>query len=149
MNAIHNITVNNGWAMAITGYTIVLCGLAILALIISQLHRIIEFFDKQHSKAPPHEMQTTSQDSTVDKKTDIDPLSDPAATARCYQPLTMGLGDAFPLNSLYELFKQGKHRSSTSDHPLPARKRIFDACWRWSVRLECRLTLILNRIKVD
>ena len=106
MNAIHNITMNNGWAMAITGYIIVLCGLAILALIISQLHRIIEFFDKQHSKAPPHEMQTTSQDSTVDKKTDIDPLNDPAATARCYQPLTMGLGDAFPLNSLYELFKQ-------------------------------------------
>jgi len=41
------ISANNGWAMAITGPLIVMSGLTILSIIISQLHKIVAMFDKK------------------------------------------------------------------------------------------------------
>jgi len=42
-----NITANNGWAIAVIGASIVFAGLVILSFVISQIHRILELWDKR------------------------------------------------------------------------------------------------------
>ena len=91
------ITEHNGWAMAITGAIIVMCGLSLLALIISQLHKVIGIFEKR--KEATHLAHQTA---------DTDILNDLAATARMYQPLTAQLGDQFHLTQLYRVFEKEK-----------------------------------------
>ena len=96
MFGLEAISAHNGWAMAITGSIIVMSGLSVLALVISQLHKIIGLFEERkkgasHSAQPP---------------TDIDVLNDLAVTTLLYQPLTAELGDSFPLAELYRIFER-------------------------------------------
>ena len=80
------ITSHNGWAMALAGALIVFCGLVVLSLAISQLHKILVFFEK-----------------------DIDPQPDiitPEDEAPEYEPL-VSLPETFPtdineISSLYQ-----------------------------------------------
>ena len=95
MLGLQAISAHNGWAMAITGTIIVMGGLSILALIISQLHKIIDFFTNK-KQDPPHFVQPPE---------DIDVLNDPEAAARMYKPLTADLGDSF-LADLYRVFEK-------------------------------------------
>jgi hypothetical protein len=102
VNFLHNITANNGWAMAATGAIIVLMGLAVLSFIISQLHRFIDFFESHSDKRHPSEKGPEISPASAD----VELMNDPAAAARIYQPMTADLGEAFELSKLYELFKQ-------------------------------------------
>jgi hypothetical protein len=95
MIGLEAISAHNGWAMAVTGTLIVMSGLALLAFIISQLHKVIGIFEKK--KGPAH---ATLQASGVNI------LSDLEATARMYKPLTKDLGDTFQLAQLYRLFEK-------------------------------------------
>lgn len=79
--------------MAITGITIVMSGLAILAFIISQLHKIIGFFEKKKAAAS----------ISAQLPADIDILNNPEAAAATYQQLTADLGESFQLAKLYEI----------------------------------------------
>ena len=47
MYGLEAINASNGWAMAITGPLIVISGLTILSIIISQLHKLVAIFDKK------------------------------------------------------------------------------------------------------
>ena len=96
MIGLQAISAHNGWAMAITGSIIVMSGLSVLAFIISQLHKIIGLFEKKKEKGS-HFTKPAA---------DIDVLSDLAATARMYQPLTADLGDSFHLADLYRIFEK-------------------------------------------
>jgi len=96
MLGLQAISAHNGWAMAITGTIIVMGGLSILALIISQLHKIIGFFTNK-KQDPPHFVQPPE---------DIGVLNDPEAAARMYKPLTADLGDSFQLADLYRVFEK-------------------------------------------
>jgi len=95
MIGLEAITAYNGWTMAVTGTLIVMSGLAVLAFIISQLHKIIGLFEKK--KAPP---QVSLQSAEVNILTDLE------ATARMYRPLTKDLGDTFQLAQLYRIFEK-------------------------------------------
>ncbi len=90
------ITANNGWAMAITGAIIVMCGLSILSFLISQLHKIIGFFE-------PAATTTAPAPPTGIKPTDVDLLNDMPAAAKIYKAISIDLGDRFPLTRLYEV----------------------------------------------
>ena len=90
------IAANNGWAMAFTGAILVLSGLSILALIISQLHKIIGFFEKQAKGLPVEEIKPAPVSHA-------DLLNDLEATVTLYQSLTAGLGERFDLAQLYRL----------------------------------------------
>ena len=94
----HLIAANNGWAMALTGAIIVMLGLAGLALIISQLHRVLALFE---TKKPPHGKQP-AQDSSTGANIALDWLGDPEAAARLCQVFTTHLGAAFKLTVLYK-----------------------------------------------
>ena len=96
MLGLEAISAHNGWAMAITGTIIVMGGLAVLAFIISQLHKIILLFEKRQ-EAPPHFIQPAAS---------INILNDLEAAARIYRPLTAHLGDSFHLAELYRIFEE-------------------------------------------
>ena len=96
MFGLEAISAHNGWAMAVTGTIIVMCGLSALAFIISQLHKIIGLFEEKKKETPP----------PVQPSADIDILNDLAAAARLYQPLTAELGDSFQLARLYQIFER-------------------------------------------
>lgn len=98
---IARITTNNGWAMAVTGACLVMLGLASLSLIISQLHKIIAFFNKLTAPEP-----ATKDESHPKPIADVDYLGDQKATAKLYQALSEELGDPFDLVKLYRLAYQ-------------------------------------------
>lgn len=96
------ITANNGWAMALTGATIVITGLSLLSFIISQLHKIVEALEKKEKK----EETDKGADAPAAKPSvaESDILGDLAAAARIYRALTTNLGESFTLANLYEAF---------------------------------------------
>lgn len=94
----HLISANNGWVMALTGALIVMLGLAALALIISQLHKVLAFFE---SKKQP-QGQSPAQYRSADVDIALDWLGDPAAAARLCQVFTTHLGADFKLTVLYK-----------------------------------------------
>ena len=87
--------------MAVTGAIIVMAGLSMLATIISQLHRIIAFFDRRKGlPTPPETGAKTNTELKIDLLNDL-----PAAAAIC-RAITADLGDGFELTKLYERMKQ-------------------------------------------
>lgn len=102
MVGLEAIAANNGWAMAVTGAIIVMCGLAALSFIISQLHKIIAIFEKKVNPEEPLAIQRTdfSQQSA-----EIDILNDLPAAVRIYCPITECLGEKFELSTLYKKFQ--------------------------------------------
>lgn len=100
MSGFEAITHHNGWAMATVGASIVLSGLATLALIISQLHKLVELFEKK-SVAPTveaSEEESKSGNSSVETcPANID------TTLELYRPLINELDEQFQLADLYAL----------------------------------------------
>ena len=104
MYGLKAITAYNGWAMALAGAVIVFSGLVVLSFVISQLHKVLMFFEKksvgvqQNIEIPAVE---PSEDTTgfllpEPFPTDINEI------VRLYTPLVETLGESFYLSSLYE-----------------------------------------------
>lgn len=94
------ISSNNGWAMAATGATIVLCGLAILAFAISLLPKILLLFEKKTAKEI-----SLSDDRTTSEGPDL-ANADITTLIKRYAPLIEELGPLFQLSELYALSKK-------------------------------------------
>ena len=58
MYGFDNITANNGWAMAVVGASIVFAGLVVLSFVISQIHKILELWEKR--EVPPAQPQESA-----------------------------------------------------------------------------------------
>lgn len=93
------IQANNGWAMAIAGAIIVMCGLTLLSLIISQLHKVITLFEAKPK--PQHEV--TEPAPAKRGAGDIDFLNDLEGTAKLYKVISEELGTTFDLSRLYQI----------------------------------------------
>lgn len=100
MFSIDLITANNGWAMAFAGALIVMCGLTVLSFVISQLHKLVTFFEKK--EAPEPETETISAAIVVPPEPPHFDPGDIDATKKCYRALVKELGDTFELNALYK-----------------------------------------------
>jgi len=93
------IAAHNGWAMALAGALIVFSGLVILSFVISQLHRILAFFEKKPVDVEPPE----------DKPGFLLPKPFPEdinEIVRLYKPLVEALGETFYLSELYEMSRK-------------------------------------------
>lgn len=102
MTGLEAITHHNGWAMAVVGASIVISGLAILALIISQLHKVIGLMEKK-KEAPIVEIleeNLTESTSAQNCPANID------VTLELYRPLLEELDEQFQLADLYALAKK-------------------------------------------
>jgi len=99
---------HNGWAMAVAGALIVFTGLVVLSSVISQLHKVLLFWEKRHPafknnhKMPENDEPEETPGTHVAREfpTDLD------ETARFYQPLIEELGETFYLSDLYEVAKK-------------------------------------------
>ena len=104
------ISYYNGWAMAIVGATIVFLGLVVLSFAISQIHRLLMFWDDRevyilrlkNSKANIFNSRATTFASVENQLMDIQ------KTAQLYSSLIDQLGKTFQLADLYNLAEQNK-----------------------------------------
>ena len=94
------ITAGNGWAMAALGITIDLTGLAILALIISRVPKLVGLMEKIGSlfkKSP----KAPSPKQVVTAKSDARSAEGVHKIAEIYKDCAKGLGEVFQLAELY------------------------------------------------
>lgn len=103
MYGLEAIAAHNGWAMALAGALIVFCGLVVLSSVISQLHKILNIWDKQPAESPEDQALAADEESEDEP---IMPLpkefpSDINDVAKLYQPLIDDIGDTFYLSNLY------------------------------------------------
>jgi hypothetical protein len=99
-----NIVMNNGWSQALLGASIVMTGLVVLAIAISQIHKLVDFWENRSKKTTP-EPATSGIATTVDHITLDVPLQCPAdigQTAALYKPLVEQMGTPFELKELYQ-----------------------------------------------
>ena len=105
MYGLEAISAQNGWAMAVAGALIVMAGLTVLSLVISQLHKIAAFLEKGAEKRSEKRqaVKTVPKEAVVPKPPTFD--IDEAQTR--LKPLVVELGESFELTNLYELANSG------------------------------------------
>lgn len=111
MSGLENIAAHNGWAMAAVGISIVFSGLILLSFVISQLHRILDLFERWHPSArknknrkqekplPENQLKLPPTD-TADAANGIKNLEE---IIRNYKMITHRLGEPFSLPKLLNL----------------------------------------------
>ena len=101
MNGFEAISYYNGWAQAVAGGLIVMSGLSILALVISQLHKVIDFIENFGKKPiPVHKKEETGNALPDLLDADMGQLCDLS------RPYVEKLGASFQLCELYNVFTQ-------------------------------------------
>jgi len=100
----HNITANNGWAMAVVGASIVFTGLAVLSFAISQIHKILELWDEKDKYLSRFKKQAPEDKKKTHQAPVYTPARIPAADelARIYRPLVDQLKEPFELIQLFQ-----------------------------------------------
>jgi Na+-transporting methylmalonyl-CoA/oxaloacetate decarboxylase gamma subunit len=115
------INASNGWSMAVLGATIVFCGLVILSLAISQLNKLLSFFDKSPAEATSYSQKGAPPVAQPPQHPLYCP-EDVQAAANIYAPLAAELGSTFKLADLYTL-----SRKYDFPHPHITISRLRDA----------------------
>ncbi len=91
----------NGWVMAVTGASIVMTGLTVLSIIISQLPKVVAFMEKRQEEKALLKMRDKKEVKTREipgkSPLDIEEL------AIDYKPLAEELGESFELRELHAL----------------------------------------------
>ena len=108
MYGFHAISTHNGWAMAIAGALIVFSGLVVLSTAISQIHRILLFFENKYAgfrnnnKIQENDEPEEQPDSDLPKEfpSELDEI------ACLYQHLIEEIGETFYLSDLYKIAKE-------------------------------------------
>ncbi len=108
MYGIEAINAHNGWSMAIVGASIDFTGLIILSIIISQLHKFLEFLEARKGKKKV--VEKSHQGSGVKGKSipEIFP-EDILEVAKLYGPLIEKIGKEFQLTELYRLANENSY----------------------------------------
>jgi len=97
-----NINAAHGWSMAVLGATIVFCGLAALSFLISQIYKLLEFWEKR--KAVPDRTGAAARPvkSPQKRATEAARLPELKELVSIYRPLVVQLEEPFQLALLYE-----------------------------------------------
>lgn len=105
------ITANNGWSMAIVGASIDFTGLVILSIIISQLHKLLEYWDNRKSRGNESEASLLPADHKMTKGNAIPDIfpQDILEVAKLYGPLIEKIGKSFQLTELYRIAQENKY----------------------------------------
>ena len=121
MYGFDNISANNGWAMAVVGATIVFLGLVVLSFVISQIHKILNLWEKRDTpKELPAEEPPAAKVQGPDYKTHYLPSVEDLISI--YRPLVAQLKEPFEIPQLFEI-------SNKMDlpHPHLSIKQLWDA----------------------
>ena len=107
MYSLENITAANGWAMAAVGASIVFLGLVVLSFVISQMYKILEFWEnrgsrKSRSIIQPAATEPAKSDDVVFKEQHLPEVRELSDT---YGPLIGELEESFELSQIFEIAK--------------------------------------------
>ena len=108
MYGLKAISIYNGWAMAFAGALIVFSGLVVLSLVISQLHKVLMFFEKKSPDVQPYP-EIPVVEPSEDRFGFLLPEPFPAdlnEIVQLYTPLVETLGESFYLSELYEILRK-------------------------------------------
>ena len=108
MYGFHAISTHNGWAMAIAGALIVFSGLVVLFTAISQIHKILLFFENKYAGFRNNN-QIQENDEPEEQPESALPTIFPTELdeiACLYQPLIKEIGETFYLSDLYQIAKE-------------------------------------------
>ena len=100
---LENIALNHGWSQAFLGAMIVMTGLVILSAAISQIHKLVAFWERRQDR-----MASAKGEGPANKEADNVSVEgaqcplDFTATLKVYRPLTESLGAPFQLKDLYQ-----------------------------------------------
>ena len=100
MNGFAAIEAANGWAMALAGASIVLCGLSVLSFTISLIPKILALFNKKEP-SPANTAKAPQTKPEAEKAEILD--NDISKLKKAYAPLIDELGEVFQLADLYQL----------------------------------------------
>jgi len=101
LNGFEAISYYNGWAQAVTGILIVMTGLSCLALIISQLYKVVNYVENFGKKQIPAHNNETAENAPPDlMDADLHQLGELS------RPYVEKLGDSFQLRELYDIFQK-------------------------------------------
>ena len=106
MFGFENITANNGWAMAVVGATTVFVGLVVLSFVISQVHKILKFWEKRDEFLNRDNKQAQIEEPKTPIKTPVSKqrhLPSVPELASIYRPLVEQLKQPFNLLQLFEI----------------------------------------------
>jgi hypothetical protein len=111
---LENISAHNGWAIAAVGISIVFAGLILLSFVISQLHRILDVFERWHrfAKRRNHKdrikpVSGDEPESPVKDKEDALTAENTIEEAiRNYKMLSSRIGEPFSLPKLVDIAEQ-------------------------------------------
>jgi hypothetical protein len=136
---LENISAHNGWAMALVGISIVFSGLILLSFVISQLHRILDLFERWYifARKNNHKSRRKAAEKCV---TELPATLTPDKTAapnkttdekhseeiiRNYKMITHRMGEPFSLPKLLDLAeKRGLNRPYSTVNMLIASEDI-------------------------
>ncbi len=126
MYGLDAISAHNGWHMAALGISIVFTGLIILSLAISQIHKVLGFWDRRYSYYQQikklvqrkHRSETVVSDPVLPKNV--------KESARQFKLLIEQMGEPFPLPKLLDFSKKcGLLHSHSSVNDLLQAKLII------------------------
>ena len=108
MYSIDNITAANGWAMAAVGASIVFLGLVVLSFVISQMHKILRFWEERgirsgRAEKPSPPAEALEPETPAYKEQHLPEVSELADT---YGPLVEKMGESFELIQVFEIAKE-------------------------------------------
>jgi hypothetical protein len=107
-----NISAHNGWAISLTGITIVFSGLASLSFLISQLHKILNLWENKTNYIKRQVSETKTQEAVISSAPETSVSTDMKESMRQYKILVDWLGEPFSLPELLRLAEK-----CGMDHP--------------------------------
>ena len=99
---LENIALNHGWSQAFLGATIVMIGLIILSAAISQIHKLVAFWERRQAGQPAESAALARQEADLPSAEGAQCPLDFSVTLKLYRPLTESLGAPFQLKDLYQ-----------------------------------------------
>ena len=108
MYSIDNITAANGWAMAAVGASIVFLGLVVLSFVISQMHKILRFWEERGTRSGRAKEQAPTAaapepEVPAYKEQHLPEVSELADT---YGPLVEKMEESFDLTQVFVIAKE-------------------------------------------
>ena len=124
MYGFDNIAANNGWAIAAVGATIVFSGLVVLSLVISQIHKVLELWEKRdvwlaRFKEKPPPAEAPKDQGPVYKEKHLPAVND---LISIYRPLIEQLKEPFEIRQLFEISNK-----MNLAHPHLSIKQLWEA----------------------
>ncbi len=106
MYSLDNITAANGWAIAAVGATIVFLGLVVLSFAISQIHKVLDFWEDRGTRRAQKKAQAEAEQKAEKPahKEQHMPKVDELVSA--YKPLVEQLDEPFELTRLFKIAKE-------------------------------------------